>query len=240
MFLDTGTDSPVSAASIASEAIVAAFGTSLATQTVAASSVPLPTTLGGTRIAVRDGAGVERLSPLFFVSPGQINFQIPPGTTAGAATVTITSNDGAVSIGSAQVALTAPTLFAQNANGRGVPAGFALRIDAAGTQTTLPISALNTAQNQFVPTPIDLGAATDQVFLVLFGSGIRFRAALANVSATLGGVNAPVQFAGAQGALVGLDQVNLLIPRSLLGRGEIDLVLTVDGKTANTLRVNVR
>lgn len=229
-----------SASSIASEAIVAAFGTGLATLSAGATSVPLPTTLGGSRITVRDSAGVERLSPLFFVSSQQINFQIPPGTVNGAATVTITSNDGIVSIGSAQIAAVAPSLFAQNANGRGVPAGFALRIRANGAQENLAISTLNAPQNQFIPAPIDLGAETDQVFLVLFGTGIRFRSALSNVSATIGGVNAPVQFAGAQGSLVGLDQVNLSIPRSLLGRGEVDVALIVNGIPANLLRVNVK
>ncbi len=51
---------------------------------------------------------------------------------------------------------------------------------------------------------------------------------------------APVSFAQAQGSLTGLDQVNALIPRSLLGRGEVDVVLTVDGKVANTVRVAIK
>ncbi len=46
--------------------------------------------------------------------------------------------------------------------------------------------------------------------------------------------------AGAQGQLVGLDQTNILIPRSLIGRGPVDVVLTVDGKAANTVRINVQ
>jgi len=37
-----------------------------------------------------------------------------------------------------------------------------------------------------------------------------------------------------------MDQANLRIPRSLVGRGEVDLVLTVDGKAANTVRVNIK
>jgi len=40
--------------------------------------------------------------------------------------------------------------------------------------------------------------------------------------------------------MVGLDQVNVLIPRSLIGRGEVDVVLTVDGKPANTVRVAIK
>ncbi len=71
---------------LACEAIVSAFGTGLATSTQSAASLPLPKTLGGTTIKVRDSAGTERDAALFFASPTQINFQIPPGTANGNAT----------------------------------------------------------------------------------------------------------------------------------------------------------
>lgn len=229
-----------SAAAIAAESIVAAFGTGLATRTEIGNTIPLPTVLAGTRAVVRDALGVERLSPLFFVASTQVNFLIPPGTAPGAATITITADDGTVSSGIVQVSTVAPSLFAANSNGREVPAGSALRVTAAGAQISEPISRFDSGQNKFVPVPIDLGAATDQVFLVLFGSGFRFRSSLINVSATIGGIPVIVQFAGAQGDFVGLDQLNLLLPRTLIGRGEVDLVLTVDGKPANTMRVNIK
>ena len=88
--------------------------------------------------------------------------------------------------------------------------------------------------------PIDLSVATDQVFLILYGTGLRYHSGLANVAATMGGTNAQVLYAGAQGSLVGLDQINVLIPRSLIRRGEIDVALTVNGKVANTVRVNIQ
>ncbi|NOT59989.1 MAG: choice-of-anchor D domain-containing protein, partial [Acidobacteria bacterium] len=68
---------------LASESIASAFGTNLATETAKASTATLPTTLGGTTVRVRDSAGTERLAPLFFVSPGQINFLMPQGTALG-------------------------------------------------------------------------------------------------------------------------------------------------------------
>jgi uncharacterized protein (TIGR03437 family) len=40
--------------------------------------------------------------------------------------------------------------------------------------------------------------------------------------------------------LVGLDQANVRIPRSLAGRGEVNVVFTFDGKTANTVTINIR
>src|SRR5262245_39385422 len=58
---------------LAPDSIAAAFGTKLATQIASAASQPLPTSLAGTTVKVKDSAGVERLAPLFFVSPGQIN-----------------------------------------------------------------------------------------------------------------------------------------------------------------------
>ncbi len=47
-------------------------------------------------------------------------------------------------------------------------------------------------------------------------------------------------YAGLQGDFFGLDQVNVRIPRSLIGRGEVDIVLTVDGKVANTVKVWIK
>src|SRR5262249_30440716 len=76
---------------LAPESMAAAFGSSLATGTAMAATQPLPTSLAGTRLMVKDGAGVFRLAPLFFVSPGQVNYQIPPGVSPGASVITIAS-----------------------------------------------------------------------------------------------------------------------------------------------------
>lgn len=76
--------------------------------------------------------------------------------------------------------------------------------------------------------------------LVLFGTSFRHRGSLVNVAASIGGVSAQVDYAGPQPDFAGLDQINLRIPRSLIGRGEVDLVLMVDGKAANTVRVNIK
>lgn len=85
--------------------------------------------------------------------------------------------------------------------------------------------------------PIDLDAASS-VFLELFGTGIRGRSSLANVSATIGGTSVVLMFAGAQGQFPGLDQVNPTL-LTLQGKGETDVVLTVDGQVANRVRVNI-
>ncbi|HZS03458.1 MAG TPA: IPT/TIG domain-containing protein [Blastocatellia bacterium] len=226
-------------AGIAQNSINAIFGSGLATSTQMASTIPLPTQLAGTTVKVRDSAGAERLAPLFFVANGQINFLNPDGTATGAATVTVTSGTGAVSTGAIQVVAVAPALFSANASGNGVAAAQALRV-RGGSQSYEPVAQFDAAQAKFVPLPIDLGPASDQVFLVLYGTGIRNRTALEAVTAKIGGTDAPVSFAGAQGGFVGLDQVNLAISRSLIGRGNVDVVLTVDGKPSNAVQINIK
>ncbi|MBI1760370.1 MAG: hypothetical protein HYR56_02945, partial [Acidobacteria bacterium] len=225
---------------LAAQSIVAAFGVNLAASVVTANQVPLPTTLAGTTVSVRDSFGVERLAPLFFVAPEQINYLLPPGTAPGEAAITVTNGAGARSLGNITIAAVAPGLFAANANGQGVAAAVALRIKANGAQSFETIARFDTATQRFVSTPIDLGPAGEQVFLLLFGTGLRGRSALTATTALIGGVNAEVSFAGAQGDLVGLDQVNVAVPRTLIGRGEVDIVLTVDGKATNVVRVNIK
>ena len=225
---------------VAQESIVAAFGANFAMAAVSATTTPVPTTLGGTRVVVRDSAGGQRLAPLFFVSPGQLNFQVPPGTATGAATVTVTAGDGSVSTGALQVAAVAPGLFAANADGRGVAAATVVRVKADGAQSFEPVASFDLAQNKYVAVPIDLGPEGEQVFLSLFGTGIRGRSADSAVTARIGGVDAPVAFVGAQPSFAGLDQVNLRLPRSLAGRGEVEINLMVDGKAANVVTVAIK
>ena len=238
------TPSFVSAASflgqtLASESIVAAFGANLATGVGSASSLPLPTVLLGTTVRVRDSFGVERFAPLFFVAPSQVNFLIPADTANGASTITIISGNNSISVGTIQIASVAPALFSANANGRGVAAGVVSRVRANSSQSYEPISQFDQALNQFVAIPIALGPPTDQVFLILYGTGIRFHSGPPAVTASIGRVNVEVLYAGHVIGLAGLDQVNLSLPRSLIGRGEVDVVITVDGKVANTVRVSI-
>jgi uncharacterized protein (TIGR03437 family) len=154
--------------------------------------------------------------------------------------VTITSDDGTVSAGTVQIATVAPGLFAANANGQDVAAAVAARVRADGSQSFEPVARFDQAQNRFVAVPIDLGPETDQVFLILFGTGVRFRSALSAVTVKVGGADMQASFADATPGFVGLDQVNARLLRSLIGRGEVDVALTVDGKAANTVKVNIR
>jgi gluconolactonase len=227
-------------ARLASESIVALFGAGLATATQAATTVPLPDSIIGASVKLTDSAGVDRRAPLFFVAPTQINFLAPAGAAAGAATITATSGNGNVFTAAIRIAGVAPGLFSANANGQGVAAAVALRIRANGSQSFEPVATFDSAQNRFVSAPIDLGPETDTVFLLLYGTGVRFRSALSAISVRIGGVEAQVDYAGAQGDFAGLDQLNVRLPRSLIGRGEVDVALTVDGQMSNTVRINIK
>src|SRR5262249_52097928 len=196
---------------LASEAIAAAFGLSLATSTEAAPPIPLPTTLAGTTVKGPDSLGVERLSPLFYVSPLQINYQIPPGLSPGGAVVTIINRAGTVSAGTALIDIIAPGLFSADASGQGFAAGSVLRVRADGSQIFEPVARFDPAQNRFVAAPIDFGPETDQLFLVLFGTGIRNRSSLFTVRARIGGRGMGGLSAGARGGFVGCDQVNIRV-----------------------------
>ena len=224
---------------LAGEAIASAFGLSLSTTTQIAASVPLPTSLAGATVKVRDAAGTELFAPLFFASPNQVNFLMPPGLIPGVATVAVTSG-GTTSVGAVLNDVVAPGIFTANANGEGVPAAIVLRVRADGTQAFESLLRFDASRNLFVAEPIDSGPEGDQLFLVLFGTGWRFRSSLSAVKCDIGGVNAEVLYAGTQGGFVGLDQMNVRLARSLIGRGEIDVVVTVDGKPANTVRISVK
>lgn len=224
---------------LAANAIVAGFGTGLSQNTVAAPAVPLPTQLDGTEVKVRDANGTERNAGLFFVAPGQINYLIPADTANGAATITIRRNGVDTAQGTATIETVAPGLFAANANGQGVAAAVVFRRRGA-VDTTEPVAQFNSTTNRFEPLQIDLGPETDLVFLIVFGTGLRGVSSQSAATATIGGTNAPVSFAGATPGFEGLDQANISIPRSLINSGNVDVVFKVDNKTANTVTLNIK
>ena len=85
-----------------------------------------------------------------------------------------------------------------------------------------------------------MGAPGDRLYLELFGTGVRGRSSLGAVSATIGGVSVPVEYAGPVAGMTGLDQVNLAVPTALAGRGAADVLLSVDGKLSNPVRVSFK
>jgi len=224
---------------IAPLSIVSAFGRHLATSEASASTVPLPLELGGTRVRVRDAAGFDRSAQLFYSGPSQINFVIPEGTSSGPAALTITAGDGAVSTGTFDVAPVSPAFFTSNSNGIGVPAGSAYRYRAGVLISEEAIATWDGAK--YVTRPIDLGPDTDQIFLVLYGTGFRFNTGLSAIQSSLAGKPITTAYAGSQGFFVGEDQVNLgPLARTLSSAGVSNLSLIVDGKPANVVTIEIK
>lgn len=219
-------------ASLAPSLIASAYGKGLADSTVNA-PLPLPATVANVGVIVKDAAGNTREAQLYFISANQINYVVPDQTSVGTATVTMTKNGQTVGSGTIQVAAIAPGIFAANGNGQGAASAEAVKYPAQTWQFTGTCPAVGSC----VTVPFDVGTAATPVYLELYGTGIR--GTKSSVTATIGGTAAAATW-GVQSQYPGMDQVNLLVPTSLAGRGEVDVVLTVDGVAANTVRVNIK
>jgi uncharacterized protein (TIGR03437 family) len=225
---------------VAPDSIAAGWGTNLATATTPVTTTILPTTLGNTTVTFIDSAGAMSTAQLYLVSPGQINYLIPANAALGRATVTVAGTGGATAQGTVQVSNVAPAVVTANANGMGVPAAQILRVTGSGVVSYEQPFTAGSGTTGFVPTPVNISVPTDQVYFVLYGTGIR-RHSLNPVQATIGGVKVPVVYAGAQSQYAGLDQVNIgPLPQTVAGKGVSDLVLTVDGVPANTVQVGIQ
>jgi uncharacterized protein (TIGR03437 family) len=222
--------------SIAPGGLAFAMGQNLASGYPGEIIGPAPTTFGGTSVSIVDSSGKSWAAPLFFVSPGQITFQIPVGVAAGNAQVKVASPTGTQTAPNVQIAAVAPAVF--TLNGVGLAAAYAIRVGSNGTQTAIPAYTLNSA-GTFSANPISMGSATDQVYLVLYGTGLQ-AAGTSGVTATAGGLNASVIYAGAQGAFAGVDQVNILLPASLAGKGTVPVQITAAGAAANPVQVLIQ
>lgn len=220
--------------------ISSAFGQGLAAAVQSAGGGKLPTILSGTRVIVRDSANIEREAPLFFVAPGQINYQIPVGTVTGTAGVSVIRDERVVAVGTVEIEPTAPGIFTADSSGHGLAAAQVLTVREDGAQLYRPVAEFDPATNSFTAQPIDLRRLDEKVYLVLFGTGIRERSELSRVRVSIAGISLPVLYAGPQPQYAGVDQVNLLLPRSLAGRGEVDLEIVVDDRRSNTVRIDLR
>ncbi len=226
---------PLSAVSPGS--LASLYGANLAAGIAQAATQPLPTLLGGVSVTVADSTGASRTAPLLYVSPTQINFEVPEGTAAGAATVKV----GGATTQSfpATIQNVAPALFAMNGGGNGVAAATAISVQIANPQLQSPVTVFQCAGPACAGVPIVLGVDTP-IYVTLYGTGIRNRSALSNVGVTMKGISVPVLYAGVSPNFTGLDQVNVALPLSLRGSGVSSVVLTVDGQTSNTVTLTIQ
>lgn len=225
---------------LAPDSLAAAFGTALAPSTQAASGLPWPAVLAGVSVTVRDAANVSRPASLLLASAGQVNFLVPRETALGLATILIRAGERTLAMGPVRISGLAPALFAADGSGQGLPAGSVVRAGSGGTLTNEPLARFDAALGRFVPVAVAPGTAALPAVLVLAGSGLRGRSALSAVQVTIGALPVPVQFAGPSPEFPGLDQLNVSLPESLAGAGLVDIVVRVDGREANVLRIQIR
>jgi len=218
--------------------LVAGYGSGLATGTGAATEVPLQTSLEGAQVELTDSTGNVSLAPLVYVSPGQINYQVPStGVAPGLVNVAVLNGASTVASGVLEVASLAPAIFTANATGTGVPAAQIQRVHPDGTYDYEDVFTYDTASSQFVPAPIAFDG--DALYLLLYGTGFDAASGASGTLVTVGttSTSTSVSFSGAQGQYAGLDQIVAQLPPSLAGAGTVTVNTTIDNVTVNPVTI---
>ena len=217
---------------MASDAIASVFGAKLGPRIESAQALPLPLEMAGASITVNGIA-----AQLLYVSSDQINFVMPKNLAAGAATIIVKNIFGEYSLGTVTLMAVSPGIFTRDSSGSG---------EASATASADGI--------HYQSAPYSLTVNGQPNYLSLFGTGFR-GAVAANpddengvaevVTATIGGVPARVLYAGAQGYFVGVDQLNVELPRELSNRlnpgvNQFEIVISVNGIEANHVMVSIQ
>ena len=222
----------------APDAIMSIFGFNLADSAAAATATPLPSTLGGSTVNIKDSSGAVLPASLFYASPTQINLLVPSATAAGPATVTVTNSKGATASIVTSIAAITPGIFTADFTGKGVAAAQIVRVHSDGTQTLEPVATYDSSTNTAAPVPIDLGKAGDTLYLILYGTGFRHGPGVSGTTVTINGQTQPVLFAGTQPVFLGLDQINTgPLPASFAGSGIVGVQVTVNAQAANPVTI---
>jgi uncharacterized protein (TIGR03437 family) len=220
-------------------AISALFGEFLTDQNYFAPGAPLPTTLGGARVLVNG-----RAAPLYFASPGQINFQMPFETVGGDAVVQVERNGVVGNRASVSVAAQAGRILVWP----GLRYGIIVNADG-----TLPLPA-NIKLGTYVSKPVRAGE-TLVIYAIGFGrtnpaveSGAASPssplAQLSNVIVRFGvpglfdsSIPQQAAFAGLTPGFVGLYQINVQVPEGVPTLDDYDLSIEYNNQPSNRVKI---
>jgi endo-1,4-beta-xylanase len=218
LVIHAGASAPVSPGTLAD-----IYGTNLAAAPATTAGLPLLDTLGKVQVTVNGTP-----APLYYVSPQQIDFQIPYSTSPGPALVQVTSNGTAGIEAGITVQQAAPSILTWT--------------DSAGNVRAI---AQNVAQNYVLNSSTNCAPPGTVAVVYMMGSGPLnnpitsgegtpaspyFQETLAT-TATVGNEPATVQFAGLTPGFVGLMQVNVLVPQV---SGEQPLQIQVGSYSSNS------
>ncbi len=223
------------ASPIAAGSLVAIFGTNLAAAQAVADSIPLSTARGDVQSVTFNGTP----APIQFVSPGQINVQVPWQVAVGSANVVVTRGGNASAPVSVQVAQASPGIFSVNFG-----TGPAIAINSDGTLAAAPgsIQGLTThaakAGDVLEVLATGLGAVDQTV-----ASGDKpsqLTNTLTKPTVLIGNVNAQVPFSGLSPQFPGVYQLNVVVPTGV-APGTVPIQLQMGGiTTSNQVTIAVQ
>ncbi len=214
-------------ATVAPGSIAALFGAGMARQTAIAPSLPLPTTLAGVTVKIN---GIN--APLFFVSPNQINLQVPGGVAAGSANIEVfnTGSTTAVGEGAVNVAESSPGIFTIDLSGKNQAVALNSDFSRNGDFDKLPGSRPEVTGNVVVIYATGVGNTNPLVADGQPAPASPLAQATGATNVTIGGVAAQVQFSGLVPGFVGLWQINAVIPASLPTDANAPLTVELKGR----------
>ncbi len=219
---------------LARGATATAYGPILADRDVVGHP-PWPASLGNISVRITDSRGVSRLAQLLHVEGGwaQVTFIVPGNTAVGPAQLEIVRSDGTTSAATVLIADVAPGIWTASHDGRGPAIGWAKRQSADGQSTEFPIWECSSSVCRSTPIPLGFASTT----LRLEGTGFRHASGLAAIRVTVDDVPVPVvSYRPLPGN--GRDELIIQLPKELRGRGEKDLVMTVDGVVSNVVQID--
>jgi uncharacterized protein (TIGR03437 family) len=208
-------------APVAPGSIASIFGTSLSIGISNASSLPLPTELGGVCVTFDAVA-----APIISTSPSQLNVQIPWELAGRSSASVVVSGDGLGSRPRAvSLASTAPGVFSFTSDGQGP--GAILHADFS------PVSIANPARigETVLIYATGLGPTSPAVGTGLPAPSGGYQSATPSVQ--LGGVAAQVAFSGLAPGFVGLYQINIRIPSNVQIGTNVPLVVRMGTRESN-------
>ena len=198
---------------VAPGSIASLFGGNLTTQTLVATTLPLPTVLAEVTVKING-----KTAPLFYASPTQINLQIPGATTPGTATVEVFSNrDATTPIGTGTVTIveSAPGLFTFNAAGKGQTAALNSDYSLNADFDLFPGSRPEAAGNYAIIYATGIGNTNPLVADGQPAPSATLAVGIGTTTVTVGGITAQVTYSGLAPGYVGLWQINVLLPENL-------------------------
>jgi uncharacterized protein (TIGR03437 family) len=203
--------------------LITLFGSDLSAATLDGIANPLPLSIADTSVTIN---GID--APVLFVSPGQINAQLPWEVAAGPARVVVRAQGSTTAKFNITVHAAAPGLFT-NLQGDAAAINADGSVNSTGHPASLGsfVSVFFTGQGP-VAKAVDDGAVPPAGQIV---------SATSKVSATIGGVPAHIQFAGLSPLFPGVAQLNVEIPA--LSSGTHPLILTIAGKASNSAQLVV-